>query len=180
MKCQATTNSGKQCSREAEEGSKFCWQHQPEVEDVGGRRPKFETAAKMQKAIDEYFDSCFIEAQTDDGKTYQKQIRPFTVTGLAYHLGMTRKGLLDYEAKNEEFCNTITHAKTRIEMYAEEQLFRKKGSTHGVEFNLINNFKNWNRKQQIDMNSTTENISDLSKEEREKRRQELREKFGDN
>mgnify|MGYP000391426276 CR=1 FL=1 len=156
VRCNGEKNDGNRCTREKEfpvddvpENWK-CWQHQEDTEvDVGGRRPKFETAEEMQKLIDDYFDSCFVEAQTDDGKTYQKQIRPFTVTGLAYHLGMTRQGLLDYQAKNKKFNDTITHAKTRIEMYAEEQLFRNQGKTNGVQFNLKNNF-NWKDKQEID------------------------------
>jgi hypothetical protein len=62
---------------------------------------------------------------------------------------MTRQGLLDYQAKSEEFSDTITRAKTRIEMYAEEQLFRNQGKTNGVQFNLKNNF-NWKDKQEIE------------------------------
>ena len=146
MRCKGVKNNGDRCTREAKSNSKYCWQHQLDIEDAGGRRPKFETAAEMQKAIDDYFDSCFIKKETEDGKVYEKQIRPFTITGLAYSLGMTRRGLLDYEAKSEKFAHTITRAKTKIEMYAEEQLFRKKGGTHGIEFNLKNNFK-WKDKQ---------------------------------
>ncbi|NUN68399.1 MAG: hypothetical protein HUU02_01660 [Bacteroidetes bacterium] len=32
--CQATTLSGKQCSRTAKEGSKYCWQHQGTTEEM--------------------------------------------------------------------------------------------------------------------------------------------------
>ena len=149
VRCKGTKNNGERCSREAKPNSKYCWQHQPDVKDVGGQRPKFETPAEMQKLINDYFDSCFIEAETEEGEVYQKQIRPFTVTGLAYSLGMTRQGLLDYQAKSQKFNDTITRAKTRIEMYAEEQLFRNQGKTNGVQFNLKNNF-NWKDKQEID------------------------------
>mgnify|MGYP006301691029 CR=1 FL=1 len=149
MRCKGIKNNGERCSRESEKNSKYCWQHQPDVEDVGGQRPKFETPAEMQKLIDDYFNSCFIEKVSEEGKVYQKQIRPFTITGLAYSLGMTRQGLLDYQAKSEEFADTITRAKTRIEMYAEEQLFRNQGKTNGVQFNLKNNF-NWKDKQEIE------------------------------
>lgn len=149
MRCKGKKNNGERCTRDAKANSKYCWQHQPDVEDVGGQRPKFETVYEMQKLINEYFDSCFIQEETEEGEVYQKQIRPFTVTGLAYSLGMTRQGLLDYQAKSEEFSDTITRAKTRIEMYAEEQLFRNQGKTNGVQFNLKNNF-NWKDKQEIE------------------------------
>lgn len=148
MRCKGEKNNGKRCTRDAEANSKYCWQHQPDVEDVGGQRPKFETAAEMRKLIENYFDDCFIEVN-EDGRVYEKQIRPFTVTGLAYSLGMTRQGLLDYQGKSQEFNDTITRAKTRIEMYAEEQLFRNQGKTNGVQFNLKNNF-NWKDKQEIE------------------------------
>ncbi|MFP4015795.1 MAG: hypothetical protein ACLFUI_02075, partial [Halanaerobiales bacterium] len=38
----------------------------------------------------------------------------------------------------------------------------------------------WRDKKEIDLNSTTQDITDLSEKEREKRRQELRKKLGDN
>ena len=164
MKCQAITGSGEQCSREAEEDSKYCWQHSPQCDDPGGRRPKFETAEELQGAIEEYFKSCFITATNSEGEEYQKRIRPWTVTGLAYHLGMTREGLLHYEGKGGEFADTITHAKTRIEMYNEEQLHRGQGKTNGIQFNLKNNF-NWKDKQEHDIQHSggVEIVDDIGK-----------------
>jgi hypothetical protein len=32
-RCQGTTQSGEQCKREAQEGSRFCYAHQPEEEE---------------------------------------------------------------------------------------------------------------------------------------------------
>ena len=32
-RCQGTTQSGEQCKREAQEGSRFCYAHQPEAEE---------------------------------------------------------------------------------------------------------------------------------------------------
>ncbi|MFW6145685.1 MAG: terminase small subunit [bacterium] len=151
MRCQKENKTnGEQCRRNAEPNSKYCWQHQPDCEDVGGARPEFETVAEMQKAIDDYFDSCFITATNEAGEEYQKRIRPWTITGLAYHLGVTRQTLLNYQNEyDEKFFATITRAKTRIEMYNEEQLHRGQGKTNGVQFNLMNNF-NWRKKQEVD------------------------------
>ncbi len=109
-----------------------------------GRPRRFDSAEEMQEAIDKYFAKC------------DEEDRPYTVTGLAYALGTTRKTLLDYQNKyEEEFCNTINRAKTKIEMYAEEQLYRTKGSVNGVKFNLTNNF-NWQDKQVQQLEGDTE------------------------
>lgn len=151
MKCQAITGSGEQCSREAEEDSKYCWQHSPQCDDPGGRPREFESPEEMQKAIDEYFESCFITATNSEGEEYQKRIRPWTISGLAVALGVDRRTILNYENEYEdEFFRTIARAKAKIEMYAEEQLFRGQGKTSGVQFNLKNNF-NWKDKQEHDI-----------------------------
>lgn len=33
--CIATTKSGEQCSRKAQEGAKYCWQHNPSIPTCG-------------------------------------------------------------------------------------------------------------------------------------------------
>ena len=115
-----------------------------------GKPRKFKSPEEMQKAIDEYFDEITITKTNSEGKEYQKYVRPPTVTGLAYALGTTRKTLLDYQNKyEEEYRNTITRAKTKIEMYSEEQLYRGQGKTNGIQFNLKNNF-NWKDKQEVE------------------------------
>mgnify|MGYP000642075488 CR=1 FL=1 len=40
MRCKAKKNNGERCTRDAEANSKYCWQHQTDVEDIGGQRPK--------------------------------------------------------------------------------------------------------------------------------------------
>ena len=115
-----------------------------------GKPRKFKSPEEMQKAIDEYFDEITITKTNNEGKEYQKYVRPPTVTGLAYALGTTRKTLLDYQNKyEEEYRNTITRAKTKIEMYSEEQLYRGQGKTNGIQFNLKNNF-GWKDKQEVE------------------------------
>ena len=125
-----------------------------------GAPPKYKSVKEMQKAIDKYFEDCKGEVLTDaDGNVmYDKYgcpvivgARPLTVTGLALALGFaSRQALLNYQAK-EEFNDTITRAKTRIEQYAEERLFDKDGA-NGAKFSLANNFSGWAEKQQIDAN----------------------------
>lgn len=123
-----------------------------------GRPPMFESAEQMQKLIDAYFEECDGKILTDEegnpirdknGRVIRDDRRPYTITGLALALGFnSRTSLLDYEGK-EEFLNTITRAKARVERYAEERLYDKNGA-NGAKFSLANNFKRWSEKQQIE------------------------------
>lgn len=119
-----------------------------------GRTPKYKSPRQMQKAIDAYFEECNGVMLTDkEGKTvldkYGAPIylnrRPPTVTGLALALGFTgRQALLNYQAK-ENFVDTVTRAKSRIEQYTEERLFDRDG-VQGAKFSLVNNFTGWREK----------------------------------
>jgi len=127
-----------------------------------GRPLKFKSAAELQKKIDEYFESCFEEVWTQDeegkwnpvldrhGNVLKKQVRPFTISGLAVHLGTTRRTLLDYEERDDEYSHTIKAAKQKIESFTEEQLFTNRNTT-GVIFNLKNNY-GWTDKSEVDTN----------------------------
>jgi hypothetical protein len=81
-----------------------------------------------------------------EGNLVYTQETPFTVTGLALHLGTTRDLLLDYEEK-EEFSDTIKEAKLKIHQYAEEYLFNGKNQTSAI-FNLKNNW-GWKEKSEV-------------------------------
>lgn len=104
---------------------------------MGAGRPlKYKSVKAMQEDIDKYFAEC-----DEKGK-------PYTVSGLAYALGTTRRTLLDYEEK-DEYTHTIKKAKTKIELFNEEMLYSKDVSTTGVIFNLKNNY-GWKDKQEIE------------------------------
>ncbi len=122
-----------------------------------GRPPRYKNKKEIQEKIDAYFASCEGTVLRDSSgeailnKFGQPVIigeKPPTVTGLALALGFTsRQALLNYQAK-EEFVDTITRAKSRVEQYTEERLFDKDGA-NGARFSLANNFKGWSEKQQI-------------------------------
>lgn len=123
-----------------------------------GRPPIYKTVNEIEGKIDAYFKECEGEILKDDnGKTVLNKFgnpvvinrRPPTVTGLALALGFTsRLDLLRYQGK-EEFCNTITRAKSMVEQYAEERLFDRDGS-NGAQFSLRNNFKGWDADKKND------------------------------
>lgn len=112
----------------------------------------YKSKEEIQEKIDKYFSDCDGEVLKDEegnpilnkyGGVIIVGSKPPTVTGLALALGFTsRQALLNYQGK-EEFVDTITRAKTRVEQYAEERLFDRDGS-HGAQFSLRNNFKGWN------------------------------------
>ena len=114
---------------------------------MAGRPKKYNSAYEMQRDIDSYFYNC-------DAKQ-----RPYTVSGLANALDLTRQSLLNY-AEDDEFFDTIKRAKSKIEQFTEELLFSKDVPTAGVIFNLKNNY-DWKDKQEIEAdvnNDVTINI----------------------
>lgn len=144
--------------------------------NVTGRPPFYKTAEEMQVVIEQYFEKCKGTFLIDDttGKYFVDKngmpvvinSRPPTITGLALALGFaSRQALLNYQEK-DEFNDTITRAKTRVEQYAEERLFDKDGA-NGAKFSLSNNFKGWADKQKIeaDVNSVSINIELVDDEE---------------
>lgn len=134
----------------------------------GGRPPAYTDPNEMQKKIDEYFESCKGYALKDkDGEiVYDKHGKvimvgemPPTVTGLALALGFnSRMSLINYQGK-QEFVDTLTRAKAKIEAYAEARLYDRDGA-NGAKFSLANNFKGWAEKQQVESDSTVKIVLD--------------------
>lgn len=130
----------------------------------GGRPPMYKNKKEIQEKIDKYFEDCKgTPLLNEDGTVATNKygepilvgIKPLTITGLALALGFTsRQALLNYQGK-DEFVDTITRAKARVEEYAEARLFDKEGS-NGAKFSLANNFEGWKEKQQIEANVDTD------------------------
>lgn len=157
------------------------------AEEIKNGRPfLFTDPAKLKVNIQAYFDmqdphvvSTIKETgYSKDGKTIfmereeMTEQEPYTVSGLARHLGVTRQTLRAYRKKEhyseeipeeiqQELINTIGDAFLRVEEYAERQLY-KPGIANGAKFNLTNNFE-WVDKQVIDNNNRTvaESLDDL-------------------
>ncbi|MFD1990090.1 terminase small subunit [Paenibacillus nicotianae] len=128
-----------------------------------GRPLRFESVEHLQHEIDDYFNSCYeevwYEIEEDDGQKSwrpstdrfgqieKQQVKPFTVSGLAYYLGTNRQTLMNY-SERPEFIDTIKKAKARIEGYVEETLLTSKNPAGSI-FNLKNNY-GWVDKQEVD------------------------------
>lgn len=100
-----------------------------------GRPPKFDSAEKLQKKIEEYFEFCPDTRKVKSGEILLDVPAP-TVTGLALFLGFeSRQSFYDYE-ENDEFSYTIKRARTFIEK--EYEMMLHGGQCTGAIFALKN------------------------------------------
>ncbi|TFC63726.1 hypothetical protein E3O62_02545 [Cryobacterium sp. TMT2-15-1] len=126
-----------------------------------GRPLLFKSAAELQEAVDSYFEDCDPHIENQMGPTgtslkgettfgMRKVMtgqKPYLLSGLALHLNVDRKTLLNY-ANKAEFFPTVQQAKARCEAYAEGQLYT--GASSGARFSLTNNFDEWVERSSID------------------------------
>lgn len=117
-----------------------------------GRPPKYKTPEEMQVVIDEYFAECdnrLKEIHTKEGDSVAVCIpEPYTMSGLAYALDMSRQALLEYN-KKDQFLVTIKRARARVERDVERRLLEGTVGAAGPIFNLKNNF-GWKDKSEIE------------------------------
>ena len=109
-----------------------------------GRPRAFKSVEEVEEKINAYFNYC------------EEKEKPYTMSGLAYYLGIDRKTLLNY-SKNEEYFHTIKKARDKVQMQLEECLYRL-GNNSGVIFNLKNNF-DWKDK----IEQTNDSLSEINK-----------------
>ena len=123
----------------------------------GGRPPFYNNPDDMQVKIEDYFT------------TYEAMERPFTVIGLAYHLGFADTQTLNEYGKKEEFSVTVKRAKARIEQGKNEMLLSGKGNTIGLIFDLKNNH-GWRDRQDIITNDNEDISADTRQDQDELKR----------
>ncbi len=99
--------------------------------------------------IFEFKDIC-----NDKGKPikFTEYVVPPSVTALCLFLGIHRDTFASY-AKQEEFSDTVTRARGRIEAYLEEQLMTGK-KVQGVIFQLKNNY-GWKDQRELELGKET-------------------------
>lgn len=115
-----------------------------------GRPKAFKSVEEVEEKINAYFNYC------------EEKEKPYTMSGLAYYLGIDRKTLLNY-SKNEEYFHTIKKARDKVQMQLEECLYRL-GNNSGVIFNLKNNF-DWKDKiehSSSEVENINKNISNIA------------------
>lgn len=126
-----------------------------------GRPLKFDDPKKLQDQIDAYYKSCFdyqrdmfgkrIKDQDEKGEPVyiMKQVKPYTVAGLAVFLDTSRQTLVEYEDYDhfpdtidedtkQALIDTVKRAKEHVYAFTEEMLF-KPGVQTGAIFWLKNN-----------------------------------------
>jgi hypothetical protein len=151
----------------------------------GGRPLKFQSIDELQEKIDAYFYSCdphveevteWVEARDSSGnlrkdknglnflvevthKVKTQQI-DYTISDLALALDTTRRTLLDYEKRDDEFSHTIKKAKQRVEAYWERKLANP--SPTGTIFNLKNNFQDWKDKSESEITNPDGSLNPMN------------------
>ena len=117
-----------------------------------GRPRAFKSVEEVEEKINAYFNYC------------EEKEKPYTMSGLAYYLEVSRQTLVNYSYKDEYF-DTIKKARDKVQMQLEECLYRL-GNNSGVIFNLKNNF-DWKDKiehsssEVENINKNLSNIADL-------------------
>ena len=111
-------------------------------------RPKiFNDVKEVEEKINAYFNYC------------EEKEKPYTMSGLAYYLGISRQTLVNY-SNQDQFFDTIKKARDRVQMQLEENALSNKANPTFTIFNLKNNF-DW--KDKIEHSSSeVENINNIA------------------
>lgn len=117
-------------------------------------RPKlYNNVEDMQKDIDEYFKLC------------DKKDKPYTMSGLANALNMSRQSLINY-SKDSEFFDTIKKARSEVEQQLEENALMGKANSTFTIFNLKNNY-GWRDTVEVKNDNELDKLDQLLKEVKE-------------
>lgn len=111
---------------------------------------KYKTEEELSKGIEEYFEDC------------KKREKPYTMSGLANWLGITRKTLINY-GKTDKFYTLVKKAKETVQQQIEENILDGTFNTTAGIFNLKANYS-WDdgNKVQVNINQPkTEKVEDI-------------------
>lgn len=130
------------------------------LKNKGGRPLKFKTVEELQKAVDEYFIWCDnrtkkIWIEKTQSEALVSDPAPYTMSGLARRLDLSRKSLINYKRRTK-YLHTIKEARMRVHEDVETRLMDKGGV--GPIFNLKNNF-GWKDESRQDITSKGEKIA---------------------
>lgn len=111
---------------------------------------KYHTEEELVKGIEEYFEDC------------KKREKPYTMSGLANWLGITRQTLINY-GKGEKYFTLIKKAKERVQQQIEENILDGTFNTTAGIFNLKANYK-WDDGNKVNVSINhpkTEKVEDI-------------------
>lgn len=115
-------------------------------------RPKiFNDVKEVEEKINAYFNYC------------EEKEKPYTMSGLAYYLGISRQTLVNY-SNQDQFFYTIKKARDRVQMQLEENALSNKANPTFTIFNLKNNF-DWKDKiehSSSEVENINKNISNIA------------------
>lgn len=98
---------------------------------------KYKTQEQLQKGIDKYFKEC------------DEKDKPYTMSGLAFSLGIDRSTLVRY-GDRDLFAIQIKNAKNKVQAQLEENALLGKGNATFTIFTLKNNY-NWQDKTEMEI-----------------------------
>ena len=111
---------------------------------------KYKSDEELAKGIEEYFEDC------------KKREKPYTMSGLAVWLGITRQTLVNYSHK-DKFFPLIKKAKERVQAQIEENAIDGTFNTTFAIFSLKANYK-WDDGNKVNVNINhpkTEKVEDI-------------------
>ncbi len=114
-------------------------------------RPKiFNDVKEVEEKINAYFNYC------------EEKEKPYTMSGLAYYLGISRQTLVNY-SNQDQFFDTIKKARDRVQMQLEENALSNKANPTFTIFNLKNNF-DWKDNNEVKTNVEITKVDELLNE----------------
>ena len=139
---------------------------------TSGRPRKYKSVEELENAIEYYFNSITMDVprvmtvqvgETEDGKPILEErtltnnagepivdteyIQRPSILGMCQHMGILSETLKEYEGYGEEYSQTITHARERIQAFKIDQLYTVK-NPRGVMFDLNVNYGMVEKKEQ--------------------------------
>lgn len=100
---------------------------------------KYKTKEELKQGINKYFQEC------------DEKEKPYTMSGLAYSLGIDRTTLVRYGDK-DLFATLIKEAKQKVEQQLEENALMGKANSTFTIFNLKNNY-GWKDNIEVEANT---------------------------
>mgnify|MGYP000064117059 CR=1 FL=1 len=99
-------------------------------------KPKIKSVNELKRIVKRYFKNCDTESI------------PYTMSGLAAALGISRRTLKDY-SQRDDYGEAVSGFKQKIEAQMEERMLLGTSAASPSQFSLKNNF-GWNDKVEIE------------------------------